>query len=181
MKNHLVSLIILLICIFPTGTHSQMSASEIDAMVETALEKFEVAGAAVAIVKDGKIVHSKGYGVKNVNTMEKVTEHTPFAIASNSKAFTTLALALLVEEGKIEWTDRVIDHIPEFKMYNAYVTENFNIQDLLTHRSGLGLGIGDLMIFPDGSNFTIDDILVSFQHFKPVSALRTQFDYDNLL
>lgn len=181
MKNHLVSLIILLICIFPTGTHSQMSTSEIDAMVETALEKFEVAGAAVAIVKDGKIVHSKGYGVKNVNTMEKVTAHTPFAIASNSKAFTTLALALLVEEGKIEWTDRVIDHIPEFKMYNAYVTENFNIQDLLTHRSGLGLGIGDLMIFPDGSNFTIDDILVSFQHFKPVSALRTQFDYDNLL
>jgi len=90
-------------------------------------------------------------------------------------------LALLVEEGKLAWTDRVIDHIPEFKMYNAYVTENFNIEDLLTHRSGLGLGIGDLMFFPDGSDFTIDDLLASFQYFKPVSAFRTKFDYDNLL
>ncbi len=181
MKNNPISLILLLMCLFPIVTFSQLTTAEIDALVANALDKFEVAGAAVAIVKDGQIIHSKGYGVKNVGTGEKVTEHTPFAIASNSKAFTTLALALLVEEGKIKWTDRVIDHVPEFKMYNAYVTENFNIQDLLTHRSGLGLGIGDLMIFPDGSNFTIDDILVSFQHFKPVSALRTQFDYDNLL
>ncbi len=66
-------------------------------------------------------------------------------------------------------------------MYNDYVTQNFNIQDLLTHRSGLGLGIGDLMFFPDGSDFTINDIISSFQHFKPVSAFRTKFDYDNLL
>ena len=62
-------------------------------------------------------------------------------------------------------------------MYNAYVTENFNIQDLLTHRSGLGLGVGDLMFFPGGSNFAIDDLLSSFQHFKPTSAFRTKFDF----
>lgn len=73
------------------------------------------------------------------------------------------------------------DHIPEFKMYTDYVTENFNIQDLLTHRSGIGLGVGDLMFFPDGSNFTIQDVVSSFQHFKPISAFRTKFDYDNLL
>lgn len=66
-------------------------------------------------------------------------------------------------------------------MYNDYVTENFNIQDLLTHRSGLGLGVGDLMFFPDGSNFTIKDVVKSFQYFQPVSAFRTKFDYDNLL
>lgn len=160
---------------------AQYSSSQIDSLVTDAIEKLNVAGAAVAVVKDGKVIHNKGYGVKSFKTKEKVNEHTQFAIASNSKAFTTTALALLVEEGKIKWTDKVVDHIPEFKMYNSYVTENFNIQDLLTHRSGLGLGIGDLMIFPDGSDFTIDDILSSFQHFKPVSALRTQFDYDNLL
>lgn len=85
------------------------------------------------------------------------------------------------DEGKLKWTDKVKDHIPEFKMYNDYVTENFNIQDLLTHRSGLGLGVGDLMFFPDGSNFTIKDVVKSFQHFQPVSAFRTKFDYDNLL
>jgi CubicO group peptidase (beta-lactamase class C family) len=149
--------------------------------MEEGLESFNVAGASVAIVKDGKIIHSKGYGLKSAATNEKVDKHTMFAIASNSKAFTTTALALLVEEGKINWTDKVVDHIPEFKMYNPYVTANFNIQDLLTHRSGLGLGIGDLMFFPDGSDFTIDDLLSNFQYFEPVSAFRTKFDYDNLL
>ncbi|MEO8932868.1 MAG: serine hydrolase [Xanthomarina sp.] len=160
---------------------AQLTPSQVDDLVEDAMEKFKVAGVAVAIVKDGKIIHEKGYGVTSKKTNVQVNAHTNFAIASNSKAFTTTALALLVEEGKIKWTDKVKDHIPEFKMYNPYVTENFNIVDLLTHRSGLGLGIGDLMIFPDGSDFTINDILSSFQYFKPVSAFRTQFDYDNLL
>ncbi|MEN8251860.1 MAG: serine hydrolase, partial [Bacteroidota bacterium] len=164
-----------------SNVHAQISSNEVDRLVEDAMTKFNVAGVAVGIVKDGKIIHAKGYGVKSIDTNEKVNEHTNFAIASNSKAFTTTALALLVEEGKISWQDKVKDHIPEFKMYNAYVTENFNIQDLLTHRSGLGLGIGDLMFFPDGADFTINDVLSSFQHFKPQSAFRTKFDYDNLL
>ncbi len=117
----------------------------------------------------------------DIITKKPVNESTNFQIASNSKAFTTAALAILEEEGKIKWTDKVKLYIPEFKMYNDYVTENFNIQDLLTHRSGLGLGVGDLMFFPDGSNFTIKDVVSSFQYFKPVSAFRTKFDYDNLL
>ncbi len=161
--------------------HSQITSVEIDQLVEDAMKKFHVAGVAVGIVKDGEIIHAKGYGVKSVETMESVDEHTSFAIASNSKAFTTTALALLVEEGKISWQDRVIDHIPEFKMYNDYVTRNFNIQDLLTHRSGLALGAGDLQKWPDGSDFTMADILTNFQHFEPVSAFRTKYDYDNIL
>src|SRR5690606_26056315 len=111
----------------------------------------------------------------------RVDEHTVFAIASNSKAFTTAALAVLVDEGKLNWTDRVVDYIPEFRMYNPYVTANFNILDLLTHRSGLGLGAGDLMFFPDGGDFTMNDVLKSFQYQEPVSAFRTKYDYDNLL
>jgi CubicO group peptidase (beta-lactamase class C family) len=161
--------------------HSQYTSKQVDSIMAYAMDKFNVAGVAIAIVKDGKIIHSKGYGVKSSVTKSPVNQHTNFAIASNSKAFTTAALAILVEEGKIKWQDKVKDHIPEFKMYNPYVTDNFNIQDLLTHRSGLGLGVGDLMFFPDGSDFTINDLLASFQHFKPVSAFRTQFDYDNLL
>ncbi|MEN8185976.1 MAG: serine hydrolase [Bacteroidota bacterium] len=160
---------------------AQISSNEVDRLVEDAMAKFNVVGVAVGIVKDGKIIHTKGYGVKSIDTNEKVNEHTNFAIASNSKAFTTTALALLVEEDKLSWQDKVKDHIPEFKMYNAYVTENFNIQDLLTHRSGLGLGVGDLMFFPDGADFTIKDVLSGFQYFKPQSAFRTKYDYDNLL
>lgn len=139
------------------------------------------AGVAVAVIKDNKIIHSKGYGVTSSKTQEKVNENTLFAIASNSKAFTTAALAMLVDEGKLNWLDKVVDYIPEFKMYDSYVTENFNIQDLLTHRSGLGLGAGDLMFFPDGSDFGIKDVLNSFQYQKPTSAFRTKYDYDNLL
>lgn len=160
---------------------AQITSAQIDKLVEESMSKMNVAGAAVAVVKDGKVIHSKGYGVKSIKTKEKVDASTCFAIASNSKAFTTTALAILVEEGKLNWTDKVIDHIPEFRMYDPYVTANFNIQDLLTHRSGLGLGVGDLMFFPDGSDFTIDHLLGVFQHFKPVSAFRTKYDYDNLL
>jgi CubicO group peptidase (beta-lactamase class C family) len=159
----------------------QLSSREIDKLVEDAMEKFTVAGVAVGVVKDGEIIHAKGYGLKSVDTGEKVDEHTSFAIASNTKAFTTAALAILVEEGLLSWQDLVIDYIPEFKMYNDYVTQNFNIQDLLTHRSGLGLGAGDLQFWPSGSDFTMADLLTNFQYFEPVSAFRTKYDYDNVL
>lgn len=172
------SLFILLFC---QSILAQIPSAKLDSIVADAMKKFNVAGAAIAIVKDGKIVHNKGYGIKSVSAKEPVNEYTNFAIASNTKAFTCTALAILVEEGKLSWTDKVKQHIPEFKMYNDYVTENFNIQDLLTHRSGLGLGVGDLMFFPDGSDFKLKDLLNSFQYFKPQSAFRTKFDYDNLL
>ncbi len=176
------SLIAILIAFIVSMTAAgQLSSREIDGLVEDAMEKFTVAGVAVGVVKDGKIIHARGYGVRSVETNASVDEHTSFAIASNSKAFTTTALAILVEEGKLSWTDRVIDYIPEFKMYNDYVTQNFIIQDLVTHRSGLGLGAGDLQKWPSGSDFTIADMLTNFQHFEPVSAFRTKYDYDNIL
>jgi CubicO group peptidase (beta-lactamase class C family) len=180
-KSSIYSVFLFFICFAPTVSWAQLPSPKIDSLVADALSKFKVAGVAVAVVKDGKVIHSKGYGLADMNTKKTVNENTNFQIASNTKAFTTTALALLEEEGKLKWTDKVKDHIPEFKMYNEYVTENFNIQDLLTHRSGLGLGVGDLMFFPDGSNFTAKDVIASFQHFKPVSAFRTKFDYDNLL
>jgi len=153
----------------------------IDSLVERTLTTFDVPGIAVAVVKDGKIVHAKGYGVRSLNTMQKVDAHTQFGIASNSKAFTTAALGILVDEHKITWDDKVTDHIPEFKMYNPYVTDDFTIRDLLTHRSGLGLGAGDLMFWPDSNNFTKKDIIHNLRYLKPVSNFRTQYDYDNLL
>lgn len=181
MKSKQFVILLLFLIVSNLSSYAQLTSQQIDSLVNNAMETFNVAGSAVAIVKDGKIIYEKGFGVKSKLTNDPVNEHTNFAIASNSKAFTTAALAILVEEGKIQWTDKVVDHIPEFTMYNPYVQQNFNIQDLLTHRSGLGLGMGDLMFFPDGSDFTMDDLLASFQYFKPVSAFRTKWDYDNLL
>ncbi|MDG1529192.1 MAG: serine hydrolase [Polaribacter sp.] len=182
MKKVSILFIISICFLFVQSVSSQAySSSQIDSIVKKAMSISPTAGVAVAVIKDNKIIHSKGYGVSSTNTKEKVDGNTLFAIASNSKAFTTAALAMLVDQGKLNWLDKVVDYIPEFKMYDSYVTENFNIQDLLTHRSGMGLGAGDLMFFPDGSDFDIKDVLNSFQYQKPTSAFRTKYDYDNLL
>lgn len=164
-----------------TFSFAQITEPQVDALVKNTLTAFNVPGIAVAIVKDGKIVLAKGYGVKSIATQEKVDANTLFGIASNSKAFTSAALAILVDERKIKWDDKVLKYLPNFKMYNEYVTKEFTIRDLLTHRSGLGLGAGDLMIWPDGSDFKAQDIVQNLQYLKPVSGFRTKYDYDNLL
>ncbi|QES89227.1 serine hydrolase [Rhizosphaericola mali] len=162
-------------------SNAQITTQKIDSLMNKAMTEFNVVGASVAVIADGKIVLEKGYGVKSLTTKEPVNEYTNFQIASNSKAFTATALSILVDEGKIKWDDKVITYIPEFKMYNDYVTQNFIIEDLLCHRSGLGLGAGDLMEFPAGGDFGIEDVLKNLQYFKPVSPFRTKWDYDNQL
>jgi CubicO group peptidase (beta-lactamase class C family) len=174
----LITILILLITCF---SFAQINEKQVDELVENTLKSFNVPGISVAIVKDGKVILAKGYGVKSIITKEKVDANTLFGIASNSKAFTTTALAMLVDEKKLNWDDKVLLYIPEFKMYNEYVTNEFTIRDLVTHRSGLGLGAGDLMIWPDGSDFKENDIIRNLQYLKPVSAFRTKYDYDNLL
>jgi len=158
-----------------------MNATAIDSLVTRTLRTFEVPGIAVCIIKDGKVIHSRGYGVRSLDTRQPMDENTLFGIASNSKAFTTAALGMLVDAGKLNWDDKVRKYIPEFKLFDPYATEEFTIRDLLCHRSGLGLGAGDLMFFPDSSDFTIPDILHNLQFLKPVTSFRSQFAYDNNL
>jgi len=145
------------------------------------METFHVPGIAVGIVRDGKLLFARGYGVNQAGKPGRVNDETLFGIASLSKAFTTAALGLLVEEGKIGWDDPVRNHIAEFRLYDPFVTEAFTIRDLLTHRSGLGLGAGDLMIFPDPNFFTQADIFQGLRYLRPVSSFRSKYDYDNLL
>ncbi len=163
------------------SSYAQLPETSIDSLVNATLKTFEVPGIAVAVVKDGKVVHAKGYGVRSLKNNFPVNENTLFGIASNSKAFTSAALAMLVDEGKLKWDDKVRDYIPEFKMYDPYVTDAFTVRDLLTHRSGLGLGSGDLMFFPDGGNFTRQEMIYNLRFLKPVSEFRTKYDYDNNL
>jgi len=178
MKHILLAVIMVASARFATA---QMNAAAIDSLVEKVRYTFDVPGIAVAVVKDDAIVHAKGYGVRSLAAKDKVNENTLFGIASNSKAFTSAALAMLVDEGKLHWDDKVTQYIPEFKLYDPYVTSEFTIRDLLTHRSGLGLGAGDLMMFPDSNNFTRKDIIHHLRYLKPVSSFRTKYDYDNNL
>src|SRR5260370_3654952 len=154
--------------------------SDRDRYVARVLKTFEVPGLAVAIVKDGKVLLAKGYGVRKLGDSIPVDENTLFGIGSNTKAFTTAALATLVDEGKISWDDPVYQRLPGFQMYDPYVSHEMTIRDLLTHRSGMGLGEGDLLFWPH-TTFTRDDILSRMRFTKPPSPFRTPFPSPNLI
>lgn len=175
--------LLLAIVLFSTSSlHAQiLTSKQIDSVAEKTLSTFNVPGIAVAVVKDGKVIHAKGYGVRSIKTNLKVDENTLFGVASNTKAFTAAALGMLVDEKKITWDTKVIDVIPEFKMYDPYVTSEFTVRDLLTHRSGLGLGAGDLMIWPNSSTVDKKQLIHNLRYLKPVSSFRTKYDYDNLM
>lgn len=164
---------------FAVPAAAQTAAESTRSVLERATRSFEVPGMAVAVVHDGDI-HAAGEGVTEIGGDEPVDAETLFRIGSVSKAFTAAALAVLADDGRLGWDDPVIDHLPEFRMHDAWVTREFTIRDLLTHRSGLPLGAGDLLIFPDG-NATVAEIVGALRHFEPASSFRSQFDYDNLL
>jgi CubicO group peptidase (beta-lactamase class C family) len=157
-----------------------LSAAEVDSLATRTMKEFAVPGIAIGVVKDGGLVFARGYGVRNTGEPGAVDADTVFAIGSNTKAFTTAALAILVDEGKLKWDDRVIDHLPDFRMWDPYVTREFTIRDLLTHRSGLGLGAGDMM-FVTPTDFTRRDLTHALRYLKPASSFRSRFAYDNVL
>ncbi|MBG9998675.1 serine hydrolase [Pseudoalteromonas sp. NSLLW24] len=159
---------------------AQVDTNKIDEVIKASMARFDVPGMAVAIVENDKVIFAKGFGVTNLDTNKKVNKDTLFGIASNTKAFTTAALAKLVDEGKLSWDDRVIDHLPELRLYDSYVTREMRIRDLLSHRSGLGLGQGDLMIWPS-TDKSVDEILAGLQYLKPASSFRSKYAYNNLM
>jgi CubicO group peptidase (beta-lactamase class C family) len=155
-------------------------AADIDKVVARAQQAFTVPGVSVAIVQDGQVLFAKGYGVRAVGKPGAVDADTLFGIGSNTKAFTVAALGMLVDQGKLHWDDKVIDLMPQVRLYDPYVTRELTVRDILTHRSGLGLGSGDLMLFPP-SDFTRGEIIHNLRYFKPASSFRSKYAYDNLL
>jgi Beta-lactamase class C and other penicillin binding proteins len=137
-------------------------------------------GMTAAVLIDGKVAYSGAYGKIEEGRPDLVTPDTLFPIASISKAFTATALAMLVDEGKLGWDDTVRKYIPEFAMYDPWVSEHFTVRDALTHRSGLPLGAGDLAIWPDG-NATPADVITTLKYLRPTTGFRDGYAYDNLL
>jgi CubicO group peptidase (beta-lactamase class C family) len=173
--------VLLLAALFITASGQPLTEKQIDRLVKRVMKEFSIPGIAVAVVRDDVVLHMKGYGVRSIATRQKTDEHTLFAIASNTKAFTVAALGILIDEGKLTWETKVTEVIPEFRLYNSYVTEDFMIKDLLCHRSGMGLGAGDLMSWPDSAMFTTGEIIHNLRYLKQTSSFRTKYDYDNLL
>ena len=148
--------------------------------VTQAMTEFGVPGAAIAIVEHGKITLARGFGVSEIGGTAPVTADTLFPMASVGKAFTTAALAQLVDQGKIRWDDPVIDHLPEFAMWDPWVTREITIRDLLVHRSGLGENAGDLLFFPR-SQLSRAETVRRLRYLRPATGFRSGFAYDNVL
>ncbi len=153
---------------------------DLDAYVQGVRDRFDVPGIAVAIVKDGRVVLERGYGVRELGSSQPVDAHTLFAIASITKAFTSASLSILADEGKLSLEDRVIDHLPWFRMADPYVTREMRIRDLLTHRSGLGLGAGDLLYWP-GTDYSTEEVARRLKDVPLSGQFRGQYAYDNIL
>jgi CubicO group peptidase (beta-lactamase class C family) len=164
----------------PVAAPAAAPAFNLEADVARVMQTFDVPGIAIAVVKDGKVIAAQGFGVRTLGQPAKVDGKTLFEIASNSKAFTAAGLAMLVDEGKIAWDDPVIKHLPDFRMYDPYVTAELTIRDLLVHRSGLGLGAGDLMWWPT-TTFSTDEIIHNLRYIRPATSFRNSYAYDNLL
>ena len=152
----------------------------LDARIERLRAKSGVPGLAIAIVENGASVLARGYGVRKLGAPERVDADTIFPTGSTGKAFTVAALATLVDAGKISWDDRVTDRLPGFQMYDPWVTREMTIRDLLVHRSGLGLGEGDLMFVPR-SNIPRAEAVRRLRYLKPATSFRSGFAYDNVL
>jgi CubicO group peptidase (beta-lactamase class C family) len=151
-----------------------------DDRVESLRKQVGVPGMAIAIVENGKVTLAKGYGVRKLGAPEPVDADTIFPTGSTGKAFTVADLGILVDQKKIDWDDKVIDHLPEFQMYDPWVTREMTIRDLLVHRSGLGLGEGDLLFVPR-SNLSRAEVVKRVRYLKPATSFRYAYAYDNIL
>lgn len=152
----------------------------IDAKVTGLLKTFGTPSLAVSIVENGKVTLAQGYGVRRLGAPEKVDADTLFLTGSTGKAFTVAALATLVEAGKLQWDDHVIDKLPGFQMYDPWVTREMTIIDLLVHHSGLGEGAGDLLFVPS-TNLNRAETVRRLRYIKPATSFRSGYAYDNIL
>jgi CubicO group peptidase (beta-lactamase class C family) len=164
----------------PSSVAFAAPPADFEHRAEAARTQIGVPGMAIAIVEDDRVTFAKGFGVKALGKPERVDADTIFPTGSTGKAVTVAALAILVDQGRIGWDDKVIDHLPGFQMYDPWVTREMTIRDLLVHRSGLGLGEGDLLFVPR-TNLSRAESVRRLRYLKPATSFRSGYAYDNVL
>jgi CubicO group peptidase (beta-lactamase class C family) len=164
---------------FPLAAQ-QAPPAGLDAFVGRVMQRYDVPGIALTIVKDGHVVVARGYGVRELGKPAPVDSETTFGIASNTKAFTATAIGMLVEEGKLQWDAPVTRYLPAFALSDPWVTAQLTVRDLLVHRSGLGLGAGDLLWWPS-STYNRHEILQRLRYIPLATSFRSAYAYDNVL
>jgi CubicO group peptidase (beta-lactamase class C family) len=176
-------LLLLAVCLLTPARLQAQSGSApaalngLDSFVEQVMKEWKVPGLAVAVVKDAKVVYARGFGYRDVKKQQKVTADTLFAIGSCSKSFTATALAILADEGKVEWDKPVRDYLPDFRLNDAYATANLRPRDLVTHQSGLPRH--DLVWY--GSPLSRKDLFERLRYLEPSRPLHARYQYNNLM
>ncbi len=160
-------------------TEVKVDFKKLDTYFAQAQKEWGVPGMSIGIVKDGKVVFTKGYGVLTEGKSTPTNDETLYAIASNSKAFTSAIIGMLVQEGKMNWEDKIRKHLPYFDLYDSYAAENATIRDMMSHRVGLGTFSGDIMWY--NSDFTSEEIIRRMKHLPPAYEFRAGYGYSNLM
>ncbi|MFU8811522.1 MAG: serine hydrolase [Balneolaceae bacterium] len=150
-----------------------------DTFVEQGLDEWNIPGIAIGIVKDGEILFTGGFGVRKQSEPHPVDEQTQFGIASVSKNMTAVAIGMLVDQGILDWDDRVIDHLPWFRLSDTYATEQATIRDLLTHQVGVGRMLGNRLQFM--TNHPTQELLHHMRHHEFEQPFRQQYVYSNMM
>lgn len=178
-RKIVVAVLAFFILALPAYAQNVVDYEALDAYITNAFNKSQATGLAVGIIKDGSIVFTKGYGVRNVETKAPIDSRTQFGIGSCSKAFTAASIGLLVDDGILNWNDKVIDHLPWLRLHDAYVTKELMISDLLCHRSGLGTFDGDLLWF--GTDYTSEEVVRRIRELPLRNGFRSRFGYQNVM
>ncbi|WP_345953878.1 serine hydrolase [Mucilaginibacter sp. PAMB04168] len=182
MKKYYLILLLCVLQLHFTATaqnanRSRFITDSLDNYINRSLTNWRVPGAAVCIVKDGRIILRKGYGIKELGLATKVDENTLFMIGSNTKAFTATAMAMLQTQNKLSLDDKVTKYLPDFKLENKAATDMVTLRDLLCHRIGFGTFQGDFTYWT--SNLTRKDVVERMSHIKAMYPFRSRWGYTN--
>jgi CubicO group peptidase (beta-lactamase class C family) len=179
-RNVLFPTLVLALSAGVQSVPARSAPDDVTAYVERVRDTFQVPGMAVAVIQDGRIVFADGFGQLDLTASRTVDSHTLFCIASLTKPITATAVEMLAEQGKLSMNDRVIDHLPDFRMSEPYATHEMRVRDLLAHRSGLGSHAGDLLFVPE-TTYTAQEVVGRLRALPLTSGFRSSFAYENIM
>ena len=166
-------------CDTSTNLQPLQPPSDLSSFIEEGIQQWDIPGMAVAVVHKDQIVFAEGFGVRKLDEPEPVNEHTLFGVASITKSITAAAIGLLVDEGLVDWDDTIVTYLPDFQLYDPWVTENITIRDALSHRSGLGRMIGNRLQYM--TNRDRKELIYRLRYLEPEIPFRSGYVYSNMM